>query len=213
MTDHLTDAVSSSLGLRKEPKQARSRKRVDAAIAALLEMLTENPDSTPTLAEIAGRIQIPTGSLYEYFEDVSAIADAAVVTMLNRHDELLTQIPIESFSTTEELVNSLFDAYIRLYTEQRGFVMLRQSRLWNERHRQLLIERVEGFLLGASSSLWKKGPNPRASLPTDRLGLVFAAADAMLQKTIRSKRTARPQLAEDARAAVISMLHRIVSAG
>lgn len=71
--------TTTGIGLRRPPRQARSRARVDAIVNGLVELVHEGRGADLTTTEVAERAGIPIGSLYEYFEDLSSIVDAAVL--------------------------------------------------------------------------------------------------------------------------------------
>ncbi|MEQ1699529.1 MAG: TetR/AcrR family transcriptional regulator [Ilumatobacteraceae bacterium] len=205
------DDTGVPIGLRRTPKQARSRARVDAAINALVEMLGDRAGHSISAGDVAERISIPVGSLYEYFEDVASIADAAVARMLDRHDELLRALPTADISSVHEFIDVLFDAYLQLYSDQPAFITLRNSSLWNEQHRRWLSDRVEGFLAEVTSSLWQRRSLGEPAALDNRLSLVFSAADAMLQRIFRDGPAGDALLTADARVALKFMVDRLVA--
>jgi AcrR family transcriptional regulator len=208
----LHTSVSTELppvGLRREPKQDRSRARVDAIIAALVELVGERVPSELTTTDVAERAGVPIGSLYEYFEDLPAIVDAAVARMLDRHDELLLDRDAPPPATAHEFVDVLFDAYLVLYAEQPGFVTLRNSTLFEPHHRQWLTERVEGFLDQAGAAAAARGvlgPGPGTDA---RLGLIIVTGDAMLQRVFRDDPTGDPVLIAESRVVLKFMVDRL----
>jgi AcrR family transcriptional regulator len=193
------------------PKQARSRARVEAAISEVVRMIGEEPDRDITTADVAARIGIPVGSLYEYFEDVPSIVDAAVARMLDRHDELLRVATSSSVSSVHELIDVMFDAYLRLYTEQPAFVLVRNSSYWNEHHRRWLIDRVEVFLADVVTSMLRAESSSEDPALGRRLALIFAAGDAMLQRILRDGLEPDPVLASDARTTVKFMFDLVTN--
>lgn len=202
-------ATDLPIGLRRAPKQARSRARVDAAITALVEMIGEDPGRAITAADVAARIDIPVGSLYEYFEDVPAIVDAAVARMLDRHDEVLRDLQVSPASTVHEFIDTLFDSYLLLYAEQPAFIVLRNSSYWNEQHRQWLSARVETFLADLTSTMWRELSLGGSADLDRRFSLIFSAADAMLQRILRESLKPDELLADDARATVKFMFDHV----
>ncbi|MFZ9397967.1 MAG: TetR/AcrR family transcriptional regulator [Ilumatobacteraceae bacterium] len=182
---------------------------MDAAVAAVVEMIGERPDRSIAAADVAARIGIPVGSLYEYFEDVPAIVDTAVLRMLDRHDEVLRDAGLRHGATIPEFIDVLFDAYLRLYTEQPAFVVVRNSSFWNEQHRLWLVERVEVFLADLTSTLWRENALGGGAGLDRRFGLIFSAADAMLQRVLREGPKPDPVLVADARAVVKFMFERV----
>jgi AcrR family transcriptional regulator len=197
------------VGLRREPKQARSRARVDAIVTALVELVGERVASELTTTDVADRAGVPIGSLYEYFEDLPAIVDAAVARMLDRHDELLIDRDQPPPTSAHEFVDTLFDAYLVLYREQPGYVTLRNSTLFQEHHRQWFVERVEGFLDRVGAAAASRGVLGR-NLSTDgRLGLVFSVGDALLQRIFREDPEGDPVLIAESRIVLRFMVDRL----
>jgi AcrR family transcriptional regulator len=207
---HPTAATGVPLvGLRREPKQDRSRARVDAIITALVELVGERVPSELTTTDVAERAGVPIGSLYEYFEDLPAIVDAAVARMLDRHDELLLDRDAPPPATAHEFVDVLFDAYLVLYAEQPGFVTLRNSTLFEPHHRQWLTERVEGFLDRAGTAAAARGVVGRDAGADARLGLLIVTGDAMLQRIFRDDPAGDPVLIAESRVVLKFMVDRL----
>jgi AcrR family transcriptional regulator len=200
-------AVPSLVGLRREPKQERSRARVDAIVTAFVGLVGEGRASSITTTDVAERAGVPIGSLYEYFEDLPAIVDAAVARMLDRHDELVLALP--SPSSAHQFVDVLFDAYLVLYREQPGFVTLRNSTLFEDRHRQWLVDRVEGFLAQAGSTAAARGVLGRDLSADRRLVLVISVGDAMLQRIFRDDVDGDPVLIDESRVVLKFMVDRL----
>lgn len=198
-----------SVGLRREPKQDRSRARVDAIIAALVELVGERVPSELTTTDVAERAGVPIGSLYEYFEDLPAIVDAAVARMLDRHDELLLDRDSPPPTTAHDFVDVLFDAYLVLYGEQPGFVTLRNSTLFEAYHREWLTERVEGFLDYAGAAAAARGVVGRDSAPDARIGLIITTGDALLQRVFRDDPAGDPLLIAESRVVLKFMVDRL----
>jgi AcrR family transcriptional regulator len=202
-------AESSLVGLRRAPKQDRSRARVDAIVTALVELVGERAPSQLTTTDVAERAGVPIGSLYEYFEDLPSIVDAAVARMLDRHDELLVGREGPPPSSAHEFVDTLFDAYLALYREQPGFLTLRNSTLFEAHHRQWLIDRVEGFLADAGAEAAARGVLGRDLAADRRLGLLMAAGDAMLQRVFRDDPAGDAVLIAESRVVLKFMADRL----
>ena len=174
-------------------------------------MIGEDPDRAITAADVATRIGIPVGSLYEYFEDVPSIVDAAVARMLDRHDEMLREAAATAASTVHEFIDVMFDAYLLLYAEQPAFVIVRNSSYWNEQHRRWLDDRVESFLAEVTALMWRERSLGGDAALGRRFSLIFAAADAMLQRILRDGLEPDVILAADARVAVKSMFDHVAN--
>lgn len=181
---HVT--LPSEIGLRRVPRQARSRARVDTIITALVDLVgaVDDPGALTT-ADVAARAGVPLGSLYEYFEDLGSIVDAAVARMLDRHDELLADVTADVAPDTDQLTDQLFDHYLVLYREQPEFVSLRNSVLFEPRHREWLSERVAAFVRRIVDVATENGVLPAAPDTAERLDLVFVIGDALVQEARR----------------------------
>lgn len=208
----MTDISSPPVGLRRTPRQARSRARVDAAITALLELVGEVERPTElTTADVAARAGIPLGSLYEYFEDLPAVVDAAVGRVLERHDELLLELRTSPPRTLRRLVDLLFDTYLQLYREQPGYLALRWSPLFERHHREWLTERVSSFIRDVAEHATALGVLVDRPDTIARLDLVFAMGDAVLQAALRDGGPGDPMMLDEGRAVLQYATRRVVN--
>ncbi|MEY4175018.1 MAG: hypothetical protein RI900_2183 [Actinomycetota bacterium] len=201
-----TSAKTTEIGLRRPPRQARSRARVDAAINALVELVGEGRGADLTTTDVAERAGIPIGSLYEYFEDLPSIVDAAVARMLDRHDEIVGERIAEPLADRHEFVDIMFDAYLQLYSEQPAFIALRNSQLWTPEHRGWLTSRVEVYLGRLAASAGLGDALAGDDRPTGQLSLLFAVGDAMLQRIFRDGPAGDAQLTDTSRTTLKFMI-------
>ncbi|MEZ5193543.1 MAG: TetR/AcrR family transcriptional regulator [Nocardioides sp.] len=65
-------------GLRRQPVQARSRERVALIVSAASRLLTRDGVAGLTMRRLADEAGVPIGSLYQFFEDRTAVMDAVV---------------------------------------------------------------------------------------------------------------------------------------
>ncbi|MBW4587026.1 TetR/AcrR family transcriptional regulator [Aetokthonos hydrillicola Thurmond2011] len=83
----MTQTPSTPVGMRRQPRQARSQERVNRIIDVAEKLfITQGYNATTTNA-IATHAQIPIGSLYQFFPDKTAIVQALAL----RYSELLHQ--------------------------------------------------------------------------------------------------------------------------
>lgn len=174
-----------SVGLRRVPQQARSRAKVEACIRALVTLVGRKIPSQITTADVAEEAGLPLGSLYEYFEDLNGIVDAAVWLMLERHDQLLDELmdgmPARLQETPHSLIDALFDTYLRLYREEPGFLALRHSTLFEQHHRRWTADRIERLVRRVVSAAVEAGVvTPREDL-IGRTDLVVGVGEGILQ--------------------------------
>lgn len=208
----MTNERSGAIGLRRAPRQARSRARVDAAIAALLELVAASDHPTDlTMAEVAAHARMSVGTLYEYFEDVPAMVDTAMGRFLDRHDELLGDLVAHPPRTLRALVDALFDTYHRLYREEPGFLALRNSTLFQVRHRDWFAERVATLVRSMAASASAVGVFARRPDVAERLDFVFVIGDAVLQAATRPGAVGGEMMLEEGRAVVQYATRRLLA--
>lgn len=150
---------------RRLPKQARSQERYEAILATSANLFMENGFEAVTTNEIAKRAGMAVGSLYQYFDNKEAIAEALAdryATELRRlTDELLTAdvagLPLA------KAVDALVDPIVTFHTAHPAF-----SPLWlgAETSRKLkaamkgmdaeVQSRVESLITARIPSLSKK---------------------------------------------------------
>lgn len=190
MTNAEDEASDPPVGLRRIPRQQRSRDRVDDVLRALLELVRERSDpGAITTTDVAERAGLPVGSLYVYFEDLRSIVDAAVVRMLERHDLYVLQALDEPPTSVEDIADRVFDAYARLYREETGFVALRSTSLFEPHHMNWVRERILATVGRMAKSLVTWGIQDGATDVAERLDLVFAIGDTVLLHAYRTDPT------------------------
>lgn len=83
--------------LRNRPRQARSAARVEHLLDVAEEVFEEVGFDAATTNLVAARAEVPVGTLYRWFPDKAALAEALADRYLDRlvllYDDLLTDIP------------------------------------------------------------------------------------------------------------------------
>ena len=75
----MSDTSFSLLGLRRQPRQARSQERVNRILQVAQALFVSEGYSTTTTNQIAAQANVPIGSLYQFFPDKAAILQALAV--------------------------------------------------------------------------------------------------------------------------------------
>lgn len=75
----------------REPRQARSRKRVDAILDAASQIIAEKGWEGLQMRELAQRADVPIGSVYQFFDDREAILACLAAQYLSWQDEEITK--------------------------------------------------------------------------------------------------------------------------
>jgi AcrR family transcriptional regulator len=105
--------------LRNHPRQARSAARVELLLDVAEQVFEEVGYDAATTNLVASRAGVPVGTLYRWFPDKAALAEALTDRYLDRlvvlYQELLTDLPPE-----ERIGDFLHRVMARLVTETRG---------------------------------------------------------------------------------------------
>lgn len=122
-----------------QPKQKRSRQRVEAILNAASELFAEVGYESATIVEIAARSNTAVGSLYQFFSNKEAILQAIVQRYVASATEVFANIPVESYPgmTLEQSVKAILvplKAFIRdnrdfqvIFATQHGPAFLEQT--------------------------------------------------------------------------------------
>jgi AcrR family transcriptional regulator len=107
-----------------EPQRKPGKLRVAALMRAGAEVIAERGFESATMAEIAARAGAPIGSLYRFFPNKDALADA----LIRRYNELI-DAAFEKIdarpesSTTEDFADALLAALVELRGETQAAVV------------------------------------------------------------------------------------------
>jgi AcrR family transcriptional regulator len=111
------------------PQRDIGRQRVAELMQAAAAVIQERGFEAATMAEIAARADAKIGSLYRFFPNKEAVADA----LTRRHAEIL-QAEYNAIhasaatATLEELADTLIDLLVKLYPQTRALTALLDSR-------------------------------------------------------------------------------------
>lgn len=186
--------------LRRLPSQRRSAERVERMLTACAELLEEVGYEALSTTRIAERADVAIGSLYQFFPDKRAVAQALTL----RHLDLFTGRLEERFAASDvtgwsDAVDAVVDVYVQMHRSMPGFRVIHfgdvvdmhlldaatdNNAVIVGRLRDLLVER---FALPAGPGL-------------DRaLTVAVEAGDAILKLAFRSDPDGDPALLAEAK--------------
>ncbi|MEX0846372.1 MAG: TetR/AcrR family transcriptional regulator [Ilumatobacteraceae bacterium] len=202
---------SNSKGLRRVPRQARSRARVEAAIHALLDLVsTDGIDpSHVTTSDVAERAGIPIGSLYEYFEDLGCIVDAAVSQSLRSHEELVSTSFPRQLTTTHELVDVFIESFTQLYEIDPRMLALRTSTLFQPHHRDWMRDYLEAYVKSVAVPGTELATFAERRDVMKRLGLFVAVSETVMQHAYADGAVDDEDVAEECRDILRSTMEHV----
>ncbi|GAA3942222.1 TetR/AcrR family transcriptional regulator [Actinomadura viridis] len=116
-------------GLRRAPQQARSRARVEAILSAARQILDAGGVENLTIRKVADRAGVPTGTVYQFFEDKSALLTAVARRYMDASAAAINAL-VEQASTAPwpELIDNVIDGYVELYRRNPGYLAIRTGR-------------------------------------------------------------------------------------
>jgi AcrR family transcriptional regulator len=130
-----------------EPQRDVGRQRVAELLQAAAAVIQERGFEAATMAEIAARANAKIGSLYRFFPNKDAVAEA----LMRRYAEAL-QGEYDAIhahaadATPEELADILIDLMVKLYPKARAFAALLDSRTdWTEVRWRLRAQTLAGI--------------------------------------------------------------------
>jgi AcrR family transcriptional regulator len=114
----------------REPRQARSKARVEAILAAADAILGEGGYEALTIRRIAETAGVPVGSIYQFFPDKAAIVDALGRHYISGFDQVIVDLVEQAQEGPfDDIVATVVDAFAALYRARPGYVAL-----WSGRH-------------------------------------------------------------------------------
>ena len=136
-----------------EPQRDVGRQRVAELLQAAAAVFQERGFEAATMAEIAARADAKIGSLYRFFPNKDAVAEA----LMRRYAEAL-QAEYDAIhthaadATPQELADILIDLLVKLYPQARALTAFLDSRTdWTEVRRQLRTQTLAGIKMALTT--------------------------------------------------------------
>ncbi|HEY0297313.1 MAG TPA: helix-turn-helix domain-containing protein [Bordetella sp.] len=137
---------SRAAGVRA-PKRERGRRRVEAILAAAMEVFAEKGYDAATMTEIAARSDTAIGSLYRFFASKEVLADALLLRYAQHVgqglEEIGRQVPGLS---AESVAGLLVDFMVALQAQRRFAVVLVDARGGSGNRRALFRRTIRAGL-------------------------------------------------------------------
>jgi len=112
--------------LRRRPAQRRSAERVQRMLDACAEILDEDGYDGLSTTRIAQRADVAIGSVYQFFPDKRAVAQALALRNLEMFGERVTRLLEEQeFAHWSDTVGAIIDIFVEMNRTVPGFRVLR----------------------------------------------------------------------------------------
>ena len=119
----MTETVSP---LRRVPSQRRSAERVQRMLDACAELIEESGYDGLSTTRVAQRAQVAIGSVYQFFPDKRAIAQALALRNLELFGDRVARLLADGdFEHWYDTVGVIIDAFVEMHRTVPGFGVLR----------------------------------------------------------------------------------------
>jgi AcrR family transcriptional regulator len=130
-----------------EPQRGDGRQRVAGLLQAAAAVFQERGFEAATMAEIAARADANISSLYRFFPNKEALAEALMSLYAEALRAEFDAIHAHAADATpQELADILIDLLVKLHPQTRAFAALLDSRTdWSEVRQQLRAQTLAGI--------------------------------------------------------------------
>jgi len=121
--------MPTELGTRRQPKQERSRLKVESILDAAEQLLIEAGYDALTTTAVSERSGVAVGSLYQYFHAIDDIVDGMMARCAERFaDRLEVDLIGATFTRKRDAANAALDSFVAFYRKDRVLRVLRTAR-------------------------------------------------------------------------------------
>lgn len=144
-----------------QPKQKRSRQRVDAILNAASELFAEVGYEAATIVEIASRSNTAVGSMYQFFANKEAILYAIVERYVAAATEVFANIQVKSYPdmTLEQSIKAILVPLKNFIRDNRDFQVIFSTQRGPAFLEQTIRAMDEDFLARNDRALAQARPN------------------------------------------------------
>lgn len=121
----MTGALPYAHVLKRRPAQARSARRIEALLNAAAELLGDQELEDITVRDLADAAGVPTGTLYQFFDDKDAVFQALAVRFLAAMPGVLDEASERGGGDWARTVGLVVDRYAAMIREHPAI-----RRLW-----------------------------------------------------------------------------------
>ena len=182
----MTEAAAEIPRLRRVPRQARSRARLQRMLDAADDLLASEGAEALTTTRVAEAAGVSVGSLYQYLPDKGAIVEAMARRYLVEFEALMDRLVEEARANPaawDDPVGRLVDAFVRRYRERPGYRALWFGRHLDEDLRAADRENKLALAMALRRILMALGVDGERLEVVARTGVLVA--DALLQEAFR----------------------------
>jgi AcrR family transcriptional regulator len=188
--------------LRRVPRQARSRARLQRMLDAADELLVREGAEALTTTRVAEAAGVSVGSLYQYLPDKGALVEALAGRYLVEFEGLMDRLVEEARADPgrwTDPVGALLDAFARRYRERPGYRALWFGRHLTEELRAADRENKLALADGLRRLVVALGLAPDGRELELAARAAVLVADALLQEAFKADPEGDPELIGEAK--------------
>jgi AcrR family transcriptional regulator len=189
--------------LRREPKQARSREKLRRLLDAADQVLAHEGAAALSTVRIAELADVSVASLYRYFPDKEAIAEALARRYWDELSDLIAGVA--DAAEREPLADpfaAVLDALVAGFRARPGFLALWYGELRTERVRDITRPRRISAGESVHRIIAVHWPDSRPELRVTVAQMSVLIGDALLREAFRLDRDGDPHLLSEGRHAL-----------
>ncbi len=130
-----------------EPRRRPGKERVASLIEAAAAVIAERGFDATTMTEIAARAGALVGSLYHFFPNKEALADALIQRFIGVIEDAFAAIDAQAVSMpSDALADALVDFMVGLRGESKALIALMDARRDWSATRQNVLDAIQGHI-------------------------------------------------------------------
>lgn len=193
--------------LRNAPAQQRSHQRLERVLDAAESVLARHGAAAFTTTRVASVAQLPIGSVYRFFPNKEAIAEALAVRYWSDFADRVARVAgTDAAAPLEDPVGAVLDALASGFRTNPGFLALWYGGLRTERIRDATRPARDVIATSIERILARHWPSVS---PRDRetvAAMVVLAGDGLLREAFRTDRRGQARVLEESRLMLASYI-------
>ncbi len=195
----MTDPVPYAHLLKRRPRQVRSAQRIERLLDAASDLLRDREPEEITVRDLASAAGVPTGTLYQFFDDKDAVLQALAVRFLAAMPGVLDAAAGRPGADWPATVDGVVDAYAAMIREHPAIRRLWLSGVLDSATRR--VERETDVTIAARlGALLREQAGTRRGTPEQWRTLV-ALIDGLLRHAFSEDPAGDPTALREARRA------------
>jgi AcrR family transcriptional regulator len=170
--------VAYAHALKRRPTQERSARRIEALLDAAAELLRDHEPDAITVRDLAAKAGVPTGTLYQFFENKDAVLQALAVRFLAAMPGVMDDVLASRRGAWTDTIDGVVDGYAAMIREHPAI-----RRLWLSGTLDAATRRIEretdATLAGSLGALVREQAGTRRGTPAQWRALI-ALIDGLL---------------------------------